>query len=172
MGNSNEEIDQLLLDLKSDAPEKQLRAIKTAGEQKISPAVPSLIEVVQGIIDPYQASVRQVLETAIWALGEIGDPRAIPALISNLENAFYKIQATTMAALGKLGAKEAVEPIWRAARNTSSPQFLQIAAIEALGSIADKAAKDHLQELIEDPQAARYLKEKATQMLHYIQGFW
>ncbi len=172
MESSNLEINQLLNDLSSEDTEKQLRAVTISGQQKLSLMVPDIVKLMEDLTDPYHPTIRQLLETVIWALGEIGDPRAIPALIRNLDNVFYKIQDATMIALGKLGAEEAVEPIWEVVTNNSYPQFVQLVAVEALGCIANQAAKNHLQELVENPRLANLLKEKASKMLHSIQGFW
>jgi HEAT repeat protein len=168
----NQQINQLLTELQGSDQERQLQAARFAGEQKIAPVVPVLIKLLESIIDPYETLPRQLMETTVWALGEIGDPQAIQPLIQVLNNPFYKIQANAVTALGQMEAEEAVEPLWQIVESTSAPQFVQLAAVEALGRIASQAAIAHLQELAENQEIPKMLQEKASQMLHYIQGFW
>ena len=151
---------------------EQLRAIKEAAAQKNARAVPELIKLIESIFDPYEPSTRQLLESAVRALGEIGDRRAIPTLMKQLHNAFYKIQAEAVKALGKIQAEEAVDSIRQITRNICAPDFLRLAAVEALGEIASKQAINHLQQLAEDDQIPSALQRKASQALHSIQGFW
>lgn len=169
---SNEQILQLKSDLQNSDQQRQLQAVKVAGKQKISQLAPIIIELLEKIKDPYHPLPRQLLETSIWTLGEIGDPQAIPSLIKLLDNVFYKIQASAAIALASIGAEEAVGPIWQLIKDENTPQFVKISGIEALGKIGNQEARDCLRELVENVQYPQLLKDKASQMLHYIQGFW
>ncbi|MBI5788945.1 MAG: HEAT repeat domain-containing protein [Candidatus Schekmanbacteria bacterium] len=170
--DDQQQIAQLLTDLRSNVPEQQLAAVKTCGEQRIAQLFPDLVEVLQSIKDPYYSFPRQLMETTIWALGEIGDRKAVTYLITHIDNVFYKIQVAAMTALGKLEAEEAVEPIRQILNKDFYPQFVHLAAVEALGEIATPAAVAFLQELAKDKKHDTVIKEKAHQMLSYIQGFW
>lgn len=95
-------VDLLIGFLGTEAPGMRMSAIpslvpyaaKGIGKDKITDA---LIKVV-GDSSP---SVR---EKAAWALGEVKDPKAIPALNSLLSDKFTKVRAAAIAALKKMGA--------------------------------------------------------------------
>jgi len=168
----NQQISRLLTELQSSDQERQLQAVRLAGEEKIVQAVPGLIKLLESILDPYDSLPRQLMESTIWAMGEIGDPQSLQSLIHTLNNPFYKIQAKAVTALGQMEAEEAVEPLWQILESVSTPQFVQLAVVEALGRIASQVAVAHLQELAERQEIPKVLQERASQMLRSIQGFW
>ena len=74
------------------------------------------------------------------ALGEIGDPKAAPALLRLLKarDNFTRVEA--MVALGRMRVGEAVEPLIQMATDEEVEPFLNKKAIEALGRIGDARA--------------------------------
>jgi HEAT repeat protein len=75
MGRScDEQWDSIVLrELDSDDPEMRYEAARAAGELEIVAAVPRLVSLASG-------SDREIKETAIWSLGEIGGSDAVRAL--------------------------------------------------------------------------------------------
>jgi HEAT repeat protein len=113
---------------------------RAPGDRKA--AVPPLVEIVKDA----GTHPRARAEAAV-ALGEIGDPAAIPALIAAVNPAASERDAMELNrhvadALGELRAREAVPALTQL---TGSPDgFTQVAAVDALGKIGDPAAVDTL----------------------------
>jgi HEAT repeat protein len=74
------------------------------------------------------------------ALGEIGDPKAVPVLMKLLKarDNFTRVEAVE--ALGRMRSPEAVEPLIQLASDEGVEPFLNKKAIEALGQIGDARA--------------------------------
>ena len=72
-------------------------------------------------------------EDLVWALGEIGDPRAIPALVGELDRGGYWSRADAAEALGKIGDRsvlpELVSRVESADALTQTHVFLALARI-------------------------------------------
>ena len=77
----------------------------------------------------------------ITMLGEMGDQRAIPPLMSIFKN--YS-SPEVIIALGKLGAKDIAPRLLKIARATDGELFTQMAAYEALGDLKEQGAFDFL----------------------------
>ncbi len=113
------------------------------GSLKESKAVPALISVLER--DPKNP-------TAAWALGEIGNPTAIPVLLHILKNG-SGYDHSEVTALGKLKCKDAV-PILTARLGHPKTTFgdLEIGEtriiLEALRDIGEKVAIDPIKEFI------------------------
>jgi HEAT repeat protein len=113
---------------------------KAPGDRRL--AVPALVEIVKD-----SGTHARARSEAAVALGEIGDPAAIPALVAAPNAAATQRDAVELNrhvadALGQLRAREAV-PVLTAL--THSPDgFTQVAAVDALGKIGDPAAVDTL----------------------------
>lgn len=167
-------ISQLIEELQSEDQKKQLEAVQLAGKHRVNLAVPVIIELLNSLIDPYHSTQRQLIQTCLWALGEIGDPRAIPTLIDSLDNVFYKIQFAALVALGKLRAQSAVEPVWKLlSKQDEYPVFVQLTAIETLGKIANDSARKRLAELLSNPEWDNMqIKNKVAEMLNYAENLW
>jgi HEAT repeat protein len=101
------------------------------------PAVKPLITILGG----RSLGQRQV---AAQALGEIGDPRAVPALL-----AFGRKDETATAALVDIG-KPAVPALVKALDDPATP--IRATAAEALGGIGDRRATDELSDALADPE--------------------
>jgi hypothetical protein len=87
-------------------------------------------------------------KNAVKALGEIGDPRAVPTLISILRELAQRttLQQEAMIALGRIGDPSAVTEIGRLLDRslTSSGDELRLVAIQVLGQLGGTEAAEIL----------------------------
>jgi HEAT repeat protein len=106
------------------------------------------------------ANKRQVRRKAAEALGDVGDARAVQALVPLLDDEDYLLRTISAVALGKIGDASAVEPLvgWLDMQRLatldrrrllmeytfSKAWELPIAAAEALGRIGDARAVEPL----------------------------
>lgn len=93
----------------------------------------------------------------LLVLGEIGDLRAVPAFIENLESSSSAIQAAAAQFLGSLGDRRAVEPLLRAlVRGNNASSLVWI--VQALGKLQDQRAVEPLLALVQttDSASVRY----------------
>jgi HEAT repeat protein len=129
-------------------------------------AVPPLLEILK---DP-DAHPRAKGEAAV-ALGEIGDPAAIDALVKAIkpdakETAAIEANRHFADALGALRAKEAVPVLTTL---LASPDgFTQVAAVDALGRIGDPAAVDALLKVAAGESVEPFTARKALLALGRI----
>ena len=72
---------EILQELQSDIPEMRFEAARAAGHTELAEAVPYLLRVIDETDDV------EILEIAIWALGEIGGERARKALTEIMDHA-------------------------------------------------------------------------------------
>jgi tetratricopeptide (TPR) repeat protein len=94
-----------------------------------------------------------VVRVALRALGELGDPQAVPAIIPCLEDGDEYVRSDAASALGKLRDARAVEPLVAALKKQTWPKgqmgswsaYERIA--EALGAIGDPSARDVLEDV-------------------------
>ena len=137
---------------------------KAPGERKL--AVPALVE----ILNDRGTHPRARGEAAV-ALGEIGDPAAIPALVAAIDPAATERDAVELNrhaadALGELRAREAVPALTRL---TASPDgYTQVAAVDALGKIGDPAAVDTLVAIATGERIEPFTAKKALLALGRI----
>ena len=94
----------------------------TLGRLRERRAVEPLLEVFERTRDS------EVHEAAIWALGELRDPRAVPKLVQLLDdpNVFVTLRIACTEALAKIGGDQAQAALERAAR--SDQRVLRVAA--------------------------------------------
>src|SRR6185436_3334371 len=104
--------------------------------------VPSLIRL---LADP-SAEVRSY---SALALGERGDPSAIPGLLVALHDVDSNVQVQAIESLGKLRASAAVEVLAEYA--TSQDFVLAFPALDALASIGDSRIAHRLLPLMRNP---------------------
>jgi len=96
-------VDKLMAALDHPDPTVRLNAAHILGEKKAVRGVPALIEAYRrNIIDPY------ILKEIVWALGEIGDPRAFDLLASALRRSFLLVRVEAAKSLGKMGDIRAI----------------------------------------------------------------
>jgi HEAT repeat protein len=102
---------------------------------------------------------------AALVLGEGGDPAAVGALLAAVDGGAKDRDTVDMnrriaEALGALKAKEAVTKLGQL--TTFPDGYVQVAAVDALGSIGDPAALDVLTVVAMDPQGEPFTSKKAT----------
>ncbi|HET8540811.1 MAG TPA: HEAT repeat domain-containing protein [Anaeromyxobacter sp.] len=137
---------------------------KAPGDRKL--AVPALVAIVKDA----GTHPRARAEAAV-ALGEIGDPAAVPALVAAVNPAASERDALELNrhvadALGALRAREAVPVLTQL---TASPDgFTQVAAVDALGKIGDPAAVDTLVAVATGERVEPFTAKKALLALGRI----
>jgi HEAT repeat protein len=107
-------------------------ALSTAGEVALQPLLETLHHA--------QYPVRQM---SAVALGDVGDPRAVPDLIQSLSDPQDVVRQAAAFSLGKIGSKEAVEPLLKSLADES--ELVRNAAVKALGIIGDPRVLPALQ---------------------------
>lgn len=112
-----------------------------------------------------------VRERAVDGLAELGNKRAVPVLMRLLDKASTNDQMVSLLikALAKLGAKEALDPIFE--RLSKGPEAVQREALQALAELADEASAPQIIEAIksatEDAETeVRQHANKVMQQLH------
>lgn len=121
------------------SPEVKAAIARLLGEAKD----PSSIEPLMNAMDlaASDSDARTMNKEIAIALGAIGDPKAVPALLKlmRVKGDNYTVIAA-IEALGALRAKEAVEPLSELAADETIETFITKKAIMALGDIGDPAA--------------------------------
>lgn len=85
-------------------------AIEVAGELRCKKAIPFLIELLK-------TDLRDVRRASIRAIGDMGDEYVTDTLIEATDDYDSHVRKSAIVALGKMGAKEAFEPIYHALSN-------------------------------------------------------
>jgi hypothetical protein len=110
------------------------------------PAVPPLIDLL-----PREAARTRI--RWIDVLGDIGDPRAAPALARECRShEDWRVRASAAAALGRTGGSGALEALLGASRD--SDPFVRARAAASLGKLGDARAVDALVDLLETSHAS------------------
>ena len=94
----------------------------------------------------------RVASAAAYALGEIRDAEAVPALAAALKSDRDHMRRIAAHALGKIGDRRAVMPLIEVLCNETQPVAVQASAINSLGRISDPRAKRILTHLNRSPQ--------------------
>jgi len=94
----------------------------------------------------------RVASAAAYALGEIRDAEAVPALVSALKSDRDHMRRIAAHALGKIGDRRAVMPLIEVLCNETQPLSVQASAIMSLGRIGDPGAKRMLSHLNRSPR--------------------
>ena len=134
-------IEPLLENVKSLNTEQRERVIAALGTLKVQQAVPAIVEVLTDT-----TYTRRYV--AAWALGEIGHPDGIPALIRALDDEVLQVRRYATRSLIKFN-QTAVEPLVLAVASSSDRAAAGI--IRALGDIGDRRALDPLLKLVSGP---------------------
>ena len=113
-----------------------------------------------------------VASSAAYALGEIRDAEAVPALIAALKSECNHMRRIAAHALGKIGDRRAVMPLIEVLRDGKQPHSVQASVIMSLGKIGDPGAKWILTNLNRSPR--NWLQQTtnvALQMINAKQSF-
>ena len=94
----------------------------------------------------------RVASAAAYALGEIRDADAVPALVSALKSDRDHMRRIAAHALGKIGDSRAVMPLIEVLCDETQPLAVQASAIMSLGRIGDPGARRILAQLDRSPQ--------------------
>ena len=100
----------------------------------------------------------------VYALGESGSLENVPELIAALADPDGNVRRLAASALGKLKARDAVEPLLRLLRAETFSQVRQY-AIKALGSIGDERARGALKQIADDETEKDYNRISAKAAL-------
>lgn len=102
----------------------------------------------------------RVVNSAVWALGELRDPRAVEPILALLANSHKLghrdegVRGSAAEALGKLGDPRAYEPLLAAYKEysdkKSGDRYLRDTSLEALGRTKDPRAFDVLGRALKD----------------------
>ena len=135
--------------LASSSPSELRRSARLLGHGRYAPAVPALL----ALLRPDNMAAADV---AVWALGEIGDPAAVPALHAMLER--FVLTEAVLDALGKIGARVSVLRILPVLLEGTASQ--RAAAARALARVADAQDGD-----LGDKALARTLREALEKVI-------
>jgi len=108
----------------------------------------------------------RLASAAAYALGEIRDENAAPALITALKSDRAHMRRIAAHALGKIGDKRAVSPLIEVLHDDTQPVAVQASAIMSLGRIGDPKARRILNELNRSPE--KWLQQTASVALMKI----
>ena len=120
------------------SPEVKAAIARILGEQKDTTALPAL----SGALDfgSTDTDVKTMNKEIATAMGEIGDPKAVPDLVKLLGSKDNYTLIAAVEALGGMRASAAFEPLDALANNDSIETFITKKAIIALGDIGDARA--------------------------------
>ena len=94
----------------------------------------------------------RVASSAAYALGEIRDTAAVPALVASLKSDCEHMRRIAAHALGKIGDRRAVMPLVEVLRSGNQSLAVQASVITSLGKIGDPGARQILTHLNRSPQ--------------------
>jgi HEAT repeat protein len=160
----------LIQALKSE--KEQMCQVAVEALRKIScPSLPTLIQALknEGLLAPGNAQISEQIDDfeivqilaqelknenwqirllAVWALGNIGNPKAIPALIQALQDENKQVRLIAAEALGKIGDSRAVSALIPALQDED--RDVRQAAVNALGKIGDPQVIPFLTRALQD----------------------
>src|SRR6266478_6955364 len=111
-----------------------------AGPAEIDPLLAALDPPVGAGSDSAARAANRTNARIAEALGNIGDPRAAPALLRLARATDDTVRLAAVEALGRVRAKEAVPELSHIVDDAAAPPLLIKRAIVALGQIGDPAA--------------------------------
>lgn len=114
-------------------------AIEEIGQSGVFEAIPLLVKLSATSAEPLK-----VREAAAAALGDLGDPESLPALVELLDAPESDIRQAALMALGKLGDRRAVRPLIHYGLDHPHSKFLAWDSVVKLG---DEAVIDLLDAL-------------------------
>jgi len=101
-------VEKLANSLMHPIPSTAMRAAWVLGRRREKSAVEPLIKAIES------RGEEGIMSSAVEALGEIGDPRAIPTLTKLLEGSYLKVRLKAIEALEKIGSDDAQRQIVKA----------------------------------------------------------
>jgi HEAT repeat protein len=143
---------------------KNQEATTTPGEQAASALVAIGSDAYEPLARAAHAQTWIARENAVWALGALGDRKAIPVVGAALRDKEAAVRRRSAWALGALDASEAVTALVGALSDEDAGVRRQ--AAWALGAIGDRAAVDGLMKTLGD--SAPEVREQAAWALGAI----
>ncbi len=137
-----EDIKKIIDYLSDPLPAIRTSAVQESGKQKIREAFDKIIYLLENDESPL------VRDNAAFALGELGDKRAVPFLIKALKDPDEWVRKSATKALGILKSKEAFDAIAECL-NDSSPSVRRTAA-RSLAQLGDRRAIKLIEPLLSD----------------------
>jgi len=136
-------MEELLAKLKDGSAPARFTAANKLGKLGDRKAVLPLIAALDDEDD-------KVLDNVIFALGELGDARAVPHLVRVLgRNKSERARKSAAKALGMLGSRDAVDALIAALKDTDFK--VRKSAARSLGQIGDRKAVPALKSAMNDP---------------------
>ncbi|MBX5480516.1 MAG: HEAT repeat domain-containing protein [Myxococcaceae bacterium] len=142
------------------SPEVKAELARLLADQHDPSSVQPLIDALE--LGETDTAVKTMNKEIAHALAEVGDPKAIPTLVKLMRSKdnYTKIEAIN--ALGKLEAKEAVEPLIALATDDNGEPFISKKAIQALGNIGDpRAVKPLVQMMFKERRGVSFYIESS-----------
>ena len=109
-----------------------------------------LLESVEALIEALSHPDEDIRRSAVWAMYELKDPRALEPLIELLIDESSSVRQVACFALKELGDTRAVQPLIEVLSDTD--KYVRKAAVEALGVLGDPEAIGPLKTLLETEQ--------------------
>lgn len=134
------ETEKLIKALKSDSGSIRIAALMALGEREEAAAIDSITPILTRDYSPVQSS-------AAYALGEIGDERAVEVLIKQMKDGGSdSIRSNAAIALGKIGKETAVPDLIQRLRDNRA--VVRSSAALSLGKIGSETAIEPLIEVL------------------------
>ncbi len=103
----------------------------------------------------------------VVALGEAHSSDGVPELVAALTDGDGNVRRLAASALGKIGDRQATEPLMALLASETRPQVRQY-AVKALGSIGDSRARPLLKQIAADQAEQEYTRSSAQEALRHL----
>ncbi|MDD5135068.1 MAG: MFS transporter, partial [Phycisphaerae bacterium] len=117
-------------------------------------------KIVAALLDILAGEDIELSATASWALGQIGDDSAIPALREQLTAPYRVLRARSARALGRIGDTESAETLFDLLK-VETDQVLKVAYASALGAIKYVPAMENILALLAEVESEIFRGEVA-----------
>ena len=118
------------------------------------------------VISKLEEGVVVVRKNAVWALGQIGDPRAVEALEEALKDEDVYVRGGAALALGQIGDAGAVEALKEALKDTDA--YVRRNVTWSLAMLRDPRAVEALEEALKDQD--EIVRKNAAEALEEIKA--
>ncbi|RXA19812.1 HEAT repeat domain-containing protein [Methanosarcina sp. MSH10X1] len=136
------ETEKLIKALRSDSGSIRIAALMALGERREAAAIDSMTPILTRDYSPVQSS-------AAFALGEIGDERAVEVLVKQMKDGDSdSIRSNAAIALGKIGKETAVPDLIQRLRDNRA--VVRSSAALSLGRIGNETAVEPLMEVLKN----------------------
>jgi HEAT repeat protein len=109
--------------------------------------MPADVRLIDALVEILEGSELALTVVAAWALGRLGDPRAVETLRRSLDSTYRSVRAHSARALGALGDRD-IAPLLLERLNAESDKGLQMAYASALGNLQCAEATPTLLDLL------------------------